>query len=189
MPRDLPRHKDHYLSPVCEGIFLHMRRSLHAAHSGEARFYKKENDHENDPRIRADGPVCPQWHCHRRKCVRRRRVRCKNGPGASSIPQLTNAGMGLRYRRSRFTKLREIIMRTILSVLVTLSVLAGTALAPASAQSSRAPQQRPTAVTIDPYDRGPPLPPDRVYPSPRSEIAPPMERVPPIAPLAPRIGD
>ena len=82
---------------------------------------------------------------------------------------------------------------TLTSLLVALSVLSGVASAvdPASAQSSRgyAPQQRPPAVTINPYDRGPPLPPDRVYPSPRSEIAPPMERVPPIAPLAPRIGD
>ncbi len=38
---------------------------------------------------------------------------------------------------------------------------------------------------------GPPKPPDRPYTPPRSsgEIAPPMERVQPIAPLSPRVGN
>jgi hypothetical protein len=38
---------------------------------------------------------------------------------------------------------------------------------------------------------GPPRPPERPYTPPRSsgEIAPPMERVTPVAPLSPRVGN
>ena len=57
------------------------------------------------------------------------------------------------------------------------------------AQVRPPPPPRPPPVLIDPYNRGPPAPPDRAWPPPRPEISPPMERTPQIAPLAPRVGN
>jgi len=73
-----------------------------------------------------------------------------------------------------------------------LAVLAlGTATS-AIAQSSAPPpppQPRPPAVLINPYDRGPPPQPERPYVGPAPTVQPPMERVTPVAPLAPRVGN
>ena len=53
------------------------------------------------------------------------------------------------------------------------------------------PTLRPPAIIISPNEiySGPPLPPDRPEFAPRSEITPPMERVPQLPPMSPRIGN
>ena len=56
---------------------------------------------------------------------------------------------------------------------------------PAYAQRTAPPN--PQSFQFDPWARGPAPPADRPYYAPRSEIAPPMERIPQVAPLAPRI--
>jgi hypothetical protein len=52
-------------------------------------------------------------------------------------------------------------------------------------------QRQPRTILIDPtpHPYGPPPPPERPYLQPRSEVAPPMDRVQPVAPLSPRIGN
>ena len=52
---------------------------------------------------------------------------------------------------------------------------------------SRPPSQPP--LNFDGWGRGPPMPPERPYVAPRSEVAPPMQRVPQVAPLSPRLGN
>jgi hypothetical protein len=87
-------------------------------------------------------------------------------------------------------------MRTLLAFLL---ILLG-AIAPAAAQgrsaADRAVQsacsQGSTTGLCSQYRwRAPPPPPERPLTPPRSseQIVPPMERVPPIAPLAPRVGN
>jgi hypothetical protein len=68
-------------------------------------------------------------------------------------------------------------------------VLALSTTTPASAQSRPGHQPAPpvTINPINPYDAGPPPQPDRPYIAPSSGAAAPMERVPQVAPLAPRI--
>jgi hypothetical protein len=86
-------------------------------------------------------------------------------------------------------------MRTIGTALLVLVALG--ALAPANAQKAPSFQPPPAAASppppppllSDPWGRGPPLPPDRPYLAPRSEVAPPMQRTPQVAPLSPRIGN
>jgi hypothetical protein len=67
-------------------------------------------------------------------------------------------------------------------------LMAGTVTS-AMAQTSPPPPPPPPAIIFSPNDiyRGPPLPPDRQDFAPRSEIAPPMERPPPLPPMSPRI--
>jgi hypothetical protein len=68
----------------------------------------------------------------------------------------------------------------------------GALTAPAGAQSSQAAQPPPPVVIINPinpYDRGPPAPPERQFVGPRQGVAPPMDRTPQPAPLSPRIGN
>ena len=49
---------------------------------------------------------------------------------------------------------------------------------------------RPPTIVLDPWNRGPPAPPsERPYVQPGPQVAPPMERVTPIAPLSPRVGN
>ena len=81
------------------------------------------------------------------------------------------------------------ISRTVLVGLLAL----GTATS-ASAQSrpsfQPSPPPRPPVTIINPtnpFNQGPPPQSDRAYVAPRSGVAPPMERVPQVAPLAPRI--
>ena len=87
-------------------------------------------------------------------------------------------------------------MNTVPITLVVLAALGWAA--PAHAQRAGAPTPAPPAtsqppaqppVQFDPWGRGPPLPPERPYVAPRSEIAPPMGRVPQVAPLSPRVGN
>jgi hypothetical protein len=63
----------------------------------------------------------------------------------------------------------------------------------ASAQSSRSAQSpaRSPIIIESPTDlyRGPPPPPDRAYTGPVQSLAAPMERVPQVAPLSPRVGN
>jgi Phasin protein len=57
-----------------------------------------------------------------------------------------------------------------------------------SFQPSSPPRPPVTMINpINPFNQGPPPQPDRAYVAPRSGAAPPMERVPQVAPLAPRI--
>jgi len=76
-------------------------------------------------------------------------------------------------------------MSIIRAGLLVLAVLAANT--PAHAQRSSSPPPNPQSFQFDPWGRGPPLPPDRPYYAPHSGIAPPMERIPQVAPLAPRI--
>jgi hypothetical protein len=76
-------------------------------------------------------------------------------------------------------------MSIIRTAVLVLAVLAANA--PAYAQRSFSPPSNPQSFQFDPWGRGPPPPPDHPYYVPRSEIAPPMERIPQVAPLAPRI--
>ena len=80
----------------------------------------------------------------------------------------------------------------------TLVALAGLALsAPAQAQRPPTPApppavnqpQTPPPLGFDAWGRGPPPPPERPFVAPRPEIAPPMQRVPQVAPLSPRVGN
>lgn len=66
------------------------------------------------------------------------------------------------------------------------------------AQAQRAPSAQPPAVNqpppqpplgFDAWGRGPPPPPQRPYVAPMPQVAPPMQRVTPVAPLSPRIGN
>jgi hypothetical protein len=58
------------------------------------------------------------------------------------------------------------------------------------ASSSPHPHKRPRPLTTGPNDFvRPPPGPERPYYRPPPEIAPPMERVPQVAPLSPRIGN
>jgi len=63
----------------------------------------------------------------------------------------------------------------------------------ASAQSSRSAQSpaRSPVIIESPTDlyRGPPPPPDRTYTGQVQSLAAPMERVPEVAPLSPRVGN
>jgi hypothetical protein len=69
--------------------------------------------------------------------------------------------------------------------IVAVSLLALSAVTSANAQPHQS-QPRPPGATIYPWDfGGPPAPPDRSYPAPGSEIAPPMQEAAPIAPLSP----
>ena len=101
--------------------------------------------------------------------------------------------IGARLHMS-LTPKQEKDMCTMVSIRVTLLALlmAGTVTS-AIAQTSPPPPPapRPPAIIFSPNDiyRGPPLPPDRPAFAPRSEIAPPMERPPPLPPMSPRIGD
>jgi hypothetical protein len=74
-----------------------------------------------------------------------------------------------------------------------LALLMAGLVTPASAQSSRSAPSlpRPPVIIESPTDlyRGPPLPPDRAYPAPGQSLAAPMERVPEVAPLSPRVGN
>jgi hypothetical protein len=63
--------------------------------------------------------------------------------------------------------------------------------APAMAQSNpalRGPPPRASVIIVNPNDlsRGPPPPPERPYTPPPQSRMPPMERIAPVAPLAPR---
>jgi hypothetical protein len=67
---------------------------------------------------------------------------------------------------------------------------------PAFAQSNApnqppTPPPRPPTIILNQNDlyRPPPMPQDRAWPAPSSQVAPPMERVPQVAPLAPRVGN
>jgi hypothetical protein len=70
---------------------------------------------------------------------------------------------------------------------------------PAHAQRApSAPPSPPPAVSqppsqpnlgFDAWGRGPPPPPERPYVAPMPQVAPPMQRVNPVAPLSPRIGN
>jgi hypothetical protein len=81
-----------------------------------------------------------------------------------------------------------------------LVVLATFALAaPAHAQRSRsAPPSPPPAASqpppqaplgFDAWGRGPPPPPERPFVAPTPQVAPPMQRIAPVAPLSPRLGN
>jgi hypothetical protein len=85
-------------------------------------------------------------------------------------------------------------MLPIRSVMLVL-LMTGAAM-PASAQPNTQsnpppPSPRPPAFIISPNEiyRGPPVPPDRPDPAPRSAISPPMERAPQLPPMSPRIGN
>jgi hypothetical protein len=84
-------------------------------------------------------------------------------------------------------------IRTAALMLIALGALApayaqrGPSSPPPPAAASSPPPQPP--VLFDPWGRGPPPPPERPYLSPRPEVAPPMERVTPVAPLSPRVGN
>jgi len=63
---------------------------------------------------------------------------------------------------------------------------------PAVAQSNPAPPSPPpraSVIIVNPNDltRGPPPPPERPFAPPPPSLMPPMERIAPVAPLAPRI--
>jgi hypothetical protein len=63
---------------------------------------------------------------------------------------------------------------------------------PAVAQSNAAapaPAPRASVIIVNPNDltRGPPPPPERPFAPPPPSLVPPMERVAPVVPLAPRI--
>ena len=48
----------------------------------------------------------------------------------------------------------------------------------------------PTDHVLDPWNRGPPAPPaERPYVQPGPQVSPPMDRVTPVAPLSPRVGN
>jgi hypothetical protein len=70
-------------------------------------------------------------------------------------------------------------------------MLAGT-VALAQSNPSAIPRQRVPDATImlngNDVTRGPPPPPERPFVPPPTSLAPPMERVPQVAPLAPRAG-
>src|SRR5262245_24353879 len=82
-----------------------------------------------------------------------------------------------------------------ISVALAILTLAG----PAQAQRApSAPPSPPPAVSqpppppplgFDAWGRGPPLPPERPYVAPMPQVAPPMQRVTPVAPLSPRVGN
>ncbi len=83
-------------------------------------------------------------------------------------------------------------MTRIRAALIAALVLA--AVTPAGAQTNTGarpspppPPPLPPLTNIERY--GPPPPHERPWPPPRSEVAPPMERTPPVAPLAPRVGN
>lgn len=85
-------------------------------------------------------------------------------------------------------------MQTIKTAL--LMLLASGILATAFAQSPPPPPPPPAArpaqpppVLYDPWGRGPPVPHERQYVAPGSQVAPPMPRTEPVAPLSPRIGN
>jgi hypothetical protein len=89
-----------------------------------------------------------------------------------------------------------IVPRTALAVLLALCIapLAGTQ---ASAQSGASQAQaqppqppRPPVIIVDPSSiyRGPPAPPERPQYAPPS-MSPPMERISPLPPMSPRIGN
>ena len=82
------------------------------------------------------------------------------------------------------------VRTTLLALFVTAVATSASAQTNPLAQPAPAPP-RPPAIIISPNDlyRGPPLPPDRPDPPPRSAISPPMERVPQVAPMSPRVGN
>jgi hypothetical protein len=48
----------------------------------------------------------------------------------------------------------------------------------------------PPTIVLDPWNRGPPAPPsERPYVQPGPQVAPPMQRVTPVAPLSPRVDN
>ena len=59
---------------------------------------------------------------------------------------------------------------------------------PAPPPAAARPAQ-PPPVFYDPWGRGPLVPHERQYVGPGSQVAPPMPRTEPVAPLSPRIGN
>ena len=83
-------------------------------------------------------------------------------------------------------------MNTKRSALLAVGLLAAVTSASAQSNTSAPSRQRvpDTAIIGNGLDitRGPPPPPERLFAPPPTSLAPPMERVPQVAPLAPRIG-
>ena len=78
---------------------------------------------------------------------------------------------------------------TALLVLVALAPAYAQGASPPPAPSAATPPRPPPPVQFDPWNRGPPLPPERPYVQPGPQVAPPMERITPVAPLSPRVGN
>jgi len=82
-------------------------------------------------------------------------------------------------------------MKVFASLSVALAALgASMPLLAQSNQPAPTPPPRPPVIILNPNDltRGPPAPAERQFAPPPPSLAPPMERVPPVAPLTPRTG-
>jgi len=86
---------------------------------------------------------------------------------------------------------------TVAYALVVLATFALAAPAHAQRSPSAAPSPPPVAsqprsqppLGFDTWGRGPPPPPERPYVAPGPQVAPPMQRITPVAPLSPRVGN
>jgi hypothetical protein len=83
-------------------------------------------------------------------------------------------------------------MKLIPRVFAVAAAIAAIGRMPAVAQSNPAPPSPPpraSVIIVNPNDltRGPPPPPERPFAPPPPSLMPPMERIAPVAPFAPRI--